>query len=511
MYVLGYSENFTGEEAKRIIREAVEEFGLSLHEAEALELGTVGGGRFDIDSESLLFVPSDGFHSIDHAGGSAGLFYRKCDHCGIWFNQSDFAHVRATDGVFFCSENCATDSDYRKCNWCGDWVRIDNGLELEDCFYCGDTCAERDDWFCCECCDEWHSLDDSYYINDYGRICDRCYEWGEYYCCENCGNYFHVDDTTYDEDIDDRVCDRCYNANGGGFIHSYGYSPAIEFFGSTDGNTKPYLGIELETDGGSDRRKYAKDLAALGYADRFWMTHDSSLDNGIEVTSHPMTLDEHIKCGLWEDVAKTAIENGFGSHNGGRCGLHIHINRNFFGKSRKAQEVGGYKMMRLMQRFEQQFITFSRRTSTRWCNFTTNYEYGLKPVKVDIKTGSDPYDYKTAGVIGKAERMNNSERTHSQAVNFEHRNTFEIRIFRGTLKIPTLYASFALANGLARACKSHGEAWVERVDWYGLMEWIIADCDNETARTHLKNYLAAKELYVPADFILANHTITEEN
>lgn len=508
MYVLGYSENFTGEDAKRFIREAADILRFDSNIREALERGTVGHQRFDIDSIDLLFVPESGFHVVNSDGTKAsGGRYLKCACCGVWKKLNSSGSIRAADGKHFCSATCATNSGYVICVECGCWYHKDSGYEIGDEHLCSYSCAEDHGYCRCEDCDEWCRSDDLTWIRDHGYVCDDCYSYNDYHYCSSCSCHVRCDEFDHDEE----QCYHCSNNNCGGYLHSYGYAPMIEFFGSTDGNTKPYLGIELETDGGSKRGKYARDLAALDLFPRFWMTRDSSIENGIEVTSHPMTLDEHIKCGLWEDVARTAIANGFGSHNGGRCGLHIHINRGFFGKSRNAQEVGGYKMMRLMQRFEQQFITFSRRTSTRWCSFNTNYKYGLEPVKVDIKTGSDPYEDKVTGVIGKAERMNYNEQSHSQAVNFEHDNTFEIRIFRGTLRIPTLYASFALANGLARACKSHGEAWVERVDWYGLMEWIIADCDNETARTHLKNYLAEKELYVPADFILANHTITEEN
>lgn len=513
MYVLGYSENFTGEEALQFIRDAAELVGRSGHIDEALEFGTVGGRLYSIDSPGLFFDNVRGEFYLIVNGQSSGGLYAKCQHCGIWhINNPREGTVRAVDGKHFCSVECAFDEDYGRCDSCHEWF-----YQYDDCCtcvgdytYCCDDCAYDAGWDICVDCDEWVNADDMTHIVDHGRVCDYCFRNRDYQYCENCDSYVPNSDACYDEENDATVCCRCHERSGAGFIHEYGWTPPIEFFGSTDGNRQSYIGVELEIDSGNNRSQCAKDLCNIDLANRIWLTRDGSLNNGIEVTSHPMTLEEHLKCGIWEDVVRVARSHGFTSHNNGRCGLHLHINRNFFGKSERVQQVGGYKMMRLMQRFEKQFITFSRRTSTRWCSFSTCDNYSPKPVKVSAFNHDAYSEYNfSSGVIRKANKMVRDERSHSQAVNFEHRNTFEIRIFRGTLRLSTLYASFALANGLARACKFHGETWVENVSWYDLMAWIIADCSTEEIRNYLTSYLVEKELYFTPDFT-ASTTVSEE-
>ena len=507
MYVLGMSENLDADSALELLNDVLETGEFRIEDTgEVVLLEEIDKSCIrsaielrEFESNNVLF---DGHSLYGCTSGcviAAGGHYHKCSHCGTWVDV-DRRDVRQIGGGYLCSDECVTGSGYVQCSQCDSWVRERDAIEIEGEFYCDSDCAYDADWRRCERCGEWHSSDETEHVRNFGTVCEDCADY-HYYRCERCDEYVTWDDWDDEEDM----CSRCSEAEE---LHSYGYTPMLEFFGDTDGNSKPFLGVELETDGGSDRPRYVRGLANLETSDRFWMTKDSSIRNGVEVTSHPMTLDEHIGCGLWEDVRATALEHGFGSHNGGRCGLHIHVNRDFFGKSPKVQEVGGFKMMRLMQRFETQFTTFSRRANHDWCSYKMSRDYSPKnpKKKVDVRTGSNPYEDREVPFIKKASNCVGYETEHNQAVNFQHRKTFEVRICRGTLLLSTFYASLAMVQGLARACKSHGEAWVESVSWYGLMEWIIADCDNLIARDHLVAYLNNKGL-----FLNETETTAEEN
>ena len=197
---------------------------------------------------------------------------------------------------------------------------------------------------------------------------------------------------------------------------------------------------------------------------------------------------------MYEEVSRIAISHGFGSHNGGRCGLHVHVNRNFFGKSADVQNIAGYKMMRLLQRFERQFTVFARRENNRWCSYHTGYDYTPnKDVKVSVKTDGTTRCIGDAGIVRKAKQMS-YETDHSQALNFQHGSTFEFRIFRGTFKWSTYYACLALVNGMCHLVKNHGSEYVESVDWYTLMSDVILACDEPLAAKYLGCYLQEKGL-----------------
>ena len=111
-------------------------------------------------------------------------------------------------------------------------------------------------------------------------------------------------------------------------IHEYSYKPEPIFYG--DGNR--YFGIELEIDGAGKDDDYAEELLdiANAHADLLYIKTDGSLDDGMELVSHPCTMDYHINEFPWEDIMHSAVHQGYRSHQTSTCGLHLHVNRNAF-------------------------------------------------------------------------------------------------------------------------------------------------------------------------------------
>lgn len=409
----------------------------------------------------------------------------ECPNCEATFLQGADDAVECGDDVY-CCEDCAHEAGWERCERCDDWVHVGDGVEIYDgCIvhrYCDGGCANNDGWLRCDRCGDWTHEDNSHRVNcggEWETWCDDC-ECDDARRCYGCGNLFHHEEVTYDENDDEYYCDRCAPRD----LHEYGYTPYLNFYG--DAKKSPYLGYELETDGGNDRNAYVRQLAAIeGFCEHFYMTKDSSLRNGVEITSHPMTLAYAVSIGpTMEKIREVALANGFQSHNGGRCGLHVHVNRDFFGKSEDAQDLGGYKMMRLLQRHESKFLKFARRRDAYWCSFQTDDDY-----EPDNPEEVEP----TTVVMDKAKRMKH-ETNHAQALNFQHSATFEIRIFRGTLNLSTFYACLAMANGLAHVAKEHSAYYVENVEWTKLMGDVVSSCDEPTSARYLREYLEEHEL-----------------
>lgn len=406
----------------------------------------------------------------------------QCDECGEW---ADLLDSYSIEGNWYCSDDCAHNAGYEQCAYCGDWFDTSNGqgVATEWGIYCCDSCAESDGWECCGCCGEWVREARTTATRDRGDVCGDCLD-DLFYFCDECDEYVHEDDWNSEADM----CDDCARENNYGLLHQYGYTPALTFYGDTCGNSRPYLGVELETDqSGCDydmRRDYISRLAEIEHFCRVYLTADGSLECGVEVTSHPMTLDEHLGCGLWDEVREAAKESGFTSHDNGRCGLHVHINRSFFGKSYKAQSVGGLNLTMLVGRFERQMMDFARRLDTQWCAFGAHRSY----------TGNGHMS--KCGIFEKADHLDSDIRySHSVAVNMQHSQTFELRVFRGTLRKRTFNATLALAEGLAQAAKHHAAIWCETCTWYELVGWILDNLDNSEARDDLRAYLAEKGLF----------------
>ena len=433
--------------------------------------------------------------------------WRKCENCGNWFHpihSDDYEHI---DGRLFCSSECSSEFGYYTCENCGERVHENCATWAGDHPYCDGYCAEQDGWEWCDCCDEFTREGRTVFVSGNAETwCESCVDDSALWCDE-CQEYHHEDDVSYDEDEDRDICDDCRGGHGhhhnrqrasGAGLYSYGWTPMLVYYavGEYDrfsAKQPLFLGVELETDGGNNRMEYVDRLAGIeGFLNHFWMTEDSSLRNGVEITGHPMTLSFHMNIAyMYGAIGEAAAEFGYKSHDGGRCGLHVHVNRRFFGKDKRLQDAAAYKMMRLMQRFEQAFTIFTRRTENRWCSYKTSCS---SDYKLDDTPKVNRSFKNEEGVLQAARRMERNEKAHSQCLNFEHDETFEFRIFRGTLKWSTYFASLALVNGLCNAVKLHGSTWVESVNWYDFVEEVVANVDDDTARMCLVSYLNSKGL-----------------
>lgn len=445
-----------------------------------------------------------GAHHFANEENARAAGWMECAHCGVWFHPDHDSEYEIVNGDAFCSTDCISEYGYYTCEYCGDWVHEDDALYACDYYYCDDSCAERNGLVLCDRCEEWHSEDDTRTVYNGGDAelwCSGCVDYAARWC-DSCEEYHHEDDVCYDDESGMDLCDDCRD-NGrrrhADELHEYGWQPyRLEFY-SLDGYDRfakkqpRFYGVELETDGGSDRDAYVSRLAETeGFSEHFWMTRDSSLCDGVEITGHPMTLSYHMSLApLYCEISKAAREFGFKSHDGGRCGLHIHVNRNSFGRDKRLQDVAAYKMMRLLQRFERAFTIFTRRTENSWCSYTTSYrgDYKLDDTPKASRNGKSE-----DGVLQAANKMECDEKSHSQCINFEHSNTFEFRIFRGTLKWSTYFASLALVDGLCETAMRHGSTWVEGVTWYDLVDEVVANVSDDTARMCLVNYLSERGL-----------------
>lgn len=431
-------------------------------------------------SDAAAAIEHDGErYCSDDCARSAGL--AQCANCGEWHDADDCYAVAPGNGMSFCCYDCAYSYGFEQCAHCGEWFDMDNGgvyIEGYGC-YCSAGCARSDGFEQCCDCDGWHRVSDMYTTRDGCAVCHEC-RCENYMYCDECGEL--VDDDDYDFDAE--MCCDCARENSSDILLPYGYTPVLSFYGDTAGNTRPYLGVELEIDNsGGSRNDCLKSLAGMDLYGRVYLTADSSLDDGIEVTSHPMTLREHIDCGLWDDVRRIAADHDFTSHDNGRCGLHVHVNRSFFGKTPKAQAVGGFNLAVLVNRFERQMTIFSRRRDSRWCAYGRHADYVGKGHKANRGMFDKALDFTYS---------NNYE--HSIAVNFQHSATFELRIFRGTLNEGTFNATLALVEGLALAAKHHGPTWCENVTWYDLVSCVLGALEHDQARDSLRSYLGEKGL-----------------
>lgn len=330
-------------------------------------------------------------------------------------------------------------STHFECDDCGRLESEESGYsQIDRCEDCGTLC---------DCCEDAVPISETYHVIGEGEWCERCLQDSAVTCIA-CNDYHHCEYVSMCASCDEDYCHDCMAEHGGecesgGLIHEYGYKPRPQFMG----RGPRYFGVELEIDGAGASAENAEAVLAHSKDEAlFYLKHDSSLEAGFEIVTHPMSFDYHMNSFPWEAIADTAIGLGYTSHDAKTCGLHVHVSRKAIGKS--AED----KLLLLMWLHWEQIFKFSRRENDGWCR--------------------QQYTYDKACVAGL---MDAKQKGHSVALNTEHAETLEFRIFRGSLNTHTIRAAISFVNTLVNIAKYHGIIWVYKSKWSDILKECKAD------------------------------------
>lgn len=356
------------------------------------------------------------------------------------------------------------------CSCCGQIYQEDELFIVDNDYMC-EACAASST-FVCERCGNRYQLE-SNYGNDETPLCECCYYDGSYHICGGCGRVIAGDEAHYlDDDEMDPFCWECFvKRQEACRIHEYSYKPEPNFYGTA----QRFFGVELEMDyGGRDEWNAGEILDAVNDTDqRIYIKGDSSLDDGFEIVTHPMSLTYHKNEMPWAELCDKAIALGYLSHKTNTCGLHIHVNRMSLGQSYAQQEVRISKILLLMEKFWPEMVRFSRRTASQLEKWAQRYGFE--------KRGREILDKAKKGALGRY-----------ASVNLENTNTIEFRIFRGTLKVGTLLAALELVDQLCDHAVNMAEEEIQDLSWTDFVSGLPSSCPE------LIQYLKERRLYVNA-------------
>ncbi|MDD3570370.1 MAG: amidoligase family protein [Lachnospiraceae bacterium] len=351
------------------------------------------------------------------------------------------------------------------CPHCGEEHEICDGYEMGEEIYC---CNCIDDLtVVCQDCGERIWAD-----NDAGdeniSLCQSCYD-RNYTTCSRCDRLIHVNDAYYeDDDEDEPYCYNCHiQYDSSTSLHGYSYRPDPIFYG--EGNR--YLGVELEIDRGGKSSYHAQKICevANGEEELIYIKTDGSLDDGLEIVTHPMTLDYHMTQTPWQAIVNKALELGYKSHQTSTTGLHCHVNRTSLGETVEEQEVTISKVLFFVERFWDELLRFSRRTEyqvNRWAA-----RYGLKERPKDV------LDHAKKSGLGRY-----------SCVNITNYETIEFRLFRGTVEYNAIIATLQLVNEICNVAFLMTESELSVMSWHGFLERLT--------QPELITYLKERRLYV---------------
>lgn len=319
--------------------------------------------------------------------------------------------------------------------------------------------------------------------------------------CARCHYSYLWRDLTYHGLIDGWVCPTCYeilqdeadreNEEEEPELYDYSFKPTPIFLPKwTKDNL--FLGVELETDtyDHSHDTKIAIDqlwnLSTI-HSKAFYLKQDGSLDYGFEIVTHPATLQYHQECFPWQEITTIVTSCSGKSHNTRTCGLHIHFNVDFYGSNTKEQNINTLKLLYLVERYWDRIATFSRRDSyslNQWAKRYRKQFSNWTPEKLQIEKYNAP---------------------RNAAVNITNEDTLEVRVFRGTLHLPTILATIEFVDYLARTAKATSIQKLQRIAWTRFVKKI-----DPKIYPHLTPYLIQRRLIDVPDNYEAEASPTTE-
>jgi len=285
--------------------------------------------------------------------------------------------------------------------------------------------------FACQHCDTdlGESGDDNIYWTerDNGPYCEGC--------CERQQNY--EDDEENDRDN--------YDRNDIGSLTEY--DPTLRFHsmesnavtvvrGQPDfGDHRLYMGFELETESDGDHLIEGGRMIVNDMSGNAFLHTDGSLNRGMEIVTHPGTLDYYMNVFPWEPITKLK-RMGFTAWNSDTCGLHIHVSRSAF-----TSETHMWKFIYFIYKNRLKMIQFAGRESARYAAFDlekflrSNEGWG----------GNDEAERNTIIDYVKGKKRNPERYC---AVNMQNSGTMELRFFRPSLTVTTVQGCLQLCDAM---------------------------------------------------------------
>ncbi|MCI9976511.1 amidoligase family protein [Clostridioides difficile] len=234
------------------------------------------------------------------------------------------------------------------------------------------------------------------------------------------------------------------------YLNPHYYAPDEFNFNNIANDTeKLYLGIELEIDKGGKNEENAKFIQNFLGEKNCYIVKDGSLEDGLEIVTHPCTLQYHKKL-AYKDLFKRLEEKGYKSHDTKTCGYHVHVNRDFFSTDLTIQDLCITKILYLIEKYWEYVKAIARRNSNQYSQ------------RLGIKDNESMFE-----LLIKAK--GNNYRSKYNVVNLEHDETIEFRMFRGTLRYETFIATMEFIYNLVYICKDTSLENIQNVEFQDIL------------------------------------------
>lgn len=226
------------------------------------------------------------------------------------------------------------------------------------------------------------------------------------------------------------------------------------------------FGMELEVQNrtGDLTQKLGKVHEALNHktlqtGEYCYFERDGSIGEGFEIVTQPAGLDVHTER-MGAFLTNGKLKMGLRSHEGGACGLHVHVGREFLTQGQI------YRIQAFLNdvRNESLIRSIARRYDNGYCRFKPH----LAKFTIQNKHSTERYE----------------------ALNVTNPDTIEFRIFRGSLRYESVMAALEFVNALLTFC-TPGEVSLVEFTALGFKKWLVRP-QNRIDTKYLRSYLAVE-------------------
>lgn len=282
------------------------------------------------------------------------------------------------------------------------------------------------------------------------------------------------------------------------YIHTYNYVPdkyMKHYMDNEDPATTLLLGVEIEV-GGNDvefdksvKNDVIKNSIQIingsdsDKEDLIYSTHDGTVQ--IELDTMPCSLEFHRQKMNYKELFKYLDSYGYKGHDCKDAGLHIHVNRDYLGKTKLQQQLVISKILYIIEKFNDEFCVVGRR-NTYYSQFV----------------GDRAKDDTALNLFSKY-----TKEGKRAALNLMHKDTIEFRMFKSTLKYETFMLTLEFVKDIIDFAKNTDIEEIEMITWGDLMQTFsdelqkyyndrynkMLDKDIDKKIDHLKKLIASKK------------------
>lgn len=261
-----------------------------------------------------------------------------------------------------------------------------------------------------------------------------------------------------------------YEDDLGTYIYRYHSAsrPNVEFYLNEDEiqNKKNnlYIGFELEFDNTirflspSKKKQIIRINNNLirNYSYLYYML-DGSVKNGLEMISQPSTYNFYLKNkDIFKSIFDNIINEGYVASN--KCGLHFHINKDYFDNNYQSDLFYSkiQNLLTLCDKFWPNFVSFSNRKKMNLDKWAHKFNTAPKDV--------------VKGIVNKNKQgIYSNYFSKYTAINFNHSDTIEFRIFSSTLNIEDFYSLLEFVKNIAEIVKNKDNEYIKDCNFESLI------------------------------------------